>query len=175
MFIEFFYELRKRGVKVGPQEAIAVAEALWRELHDSTLDGFYDVARALCVHREQDLDAFDTAFASYFKGIELEALQITEELLEWLKDAKPERELTDEERALLESIDLQEARRRLEQRLREQRERHDGGNRWVGTGGTSPHGRGGTHPSGISVGNGPPRRQRRVGARRRAPLSQPAR
>ena len=84
-----------------------------RELHDSTLDGFYDVARALCVHREQDLDAFDTAFASYFKGIEVEALQITEELLEWLKDAKPKRELTDEERALLESIDLQEARRQI--------------------------------------------------------------
>jgi uncharacterized protein with von Willebrand factor type A (vWA) domain len=156
VFIEFFYELRKRGLKVGPQEAIAVAEALWLELHESTLDGFYDVARALCVHREQDLDAFDTAFAAFFHGIELEALQITEELLEWLKDAKPKRELTDEERALLESLDLQEARRRLEERLREQRERHDGGNRWVGTGGRSPHGRGGTHPTGISVGSGPP-------------------
>ena len=52
MFIEFFYELRKRGVKVGPQEVLAVGEALARDLHETTLDGFYDVARALCVHRE---------------------------------------------------------------------------------------------------------------------------
>src|SRR6476620_1316675 len=125
MFIEFFYELRKRGVKVGPQEVLAVAEALSRDLHETTLDGFYDVARALCVHREQDLDAFDTAFASYFHGIELEALQISEELLQWLQDNAPRRELTDEERKLLESIDLKEARRRLEERLKEQRARHD--------------------------------------------------
>jgi uncharacterized protein with von Willebrand factor type A (vWA) domain len=72
VFVEFFYELRKRGVKVGPQELLTVAEALSRDLHETTLDGFYEVARALCVHREQDLDAFDTAFASYFHGIELE-------------------------------------------------------------------------------------------------------
>src|SRR5260370_14031619 len=124
MFIEFFYELRKRGVKVGLQEAVAVAEALGRELHDTTLDGFYDVARALCVHREQDLDAFDTAFAAYFEGLELEAVQISQELLHWLANELPRRELTDEERALLESLDLKEVRRRLEERLREQRERH---------------------------------------------------
>src|SRR5581483_5061698 len=156
MFIEFFYELRKRGVKVGPQEAIAVAEALGRELHDTTLDGFYDVARALCVHREQDLDAFDTAFAAYFQGLEVESLQISEELLDWLENEAPRRELTDEERKLLESLDLREVRRRLQERLREQRERHDRGNRWVGTAGTSPFGRAGTNPSGISVGEGPP-------------------
>lgn len=155
MFIDFFYELRRRGLKVGPTEALAVATALGRELHDTTLDGFYEVTRALCVHREQDLDAFDTAFASYFHGIELEALQIADEVLTWLKDEVPRSELTEEERALLESIDLAEARRRLAERLREQRGRHDGGNRWVGTGGTSPFGRGGTHPTGIAVGDGP--------------------
>src|SRR5919206_387415 len=140
MFVPFLYELRDRGVKVGAQEALSLAQALGLGLHETTLDGFYEVARALCVHREQDLDAFDTAFATYFHGLEVEALQISEELLDWLKEAKPKRELTDEERALLESLDLQEARRRLEERLREQRERHDRGNRWVGTGGTSPHG-----------------------------------
>jgi uncharacterized protein with von Willebrand factor type A (vWA) domain len=156
MFIEFLYELRKRGVKVGPQEAVALAEALARDLHETSLDGFYDVARSLLVHREQDLDAFDTAFAAYFQGIEIEAIQLTDELLEWLKNEAPRRELTDEERAMLESLDLDEVRRRLQERLREQRERHDRGNRWVGTGGSSPHGRGGTHPSGISVGEGPP-------------------
>src|SRR5678815_5038237 len=106
VFVDFLYELRKRGVKVGPQEALALSDALALELHDTTLDGFYDVARALLVHREQDLDAFDTAFASYFEGIEIEALKLTEELLEWLADAAPRRELTDEERELLEKIDL---------------------------------------------------------------------
>ena len=155
MFIDFFFELRKRGVKVGAQEALAVADALSRDLHETTLDGFYDIARALCVHREQDLDGFDTAFAAYFQGIETEALHISEELLDWLADAVPRRELSGEERKLLESIDLAEARKRLQERLAEQRERHDRGNRWVGTGGTSPHGRGGAHPSGISVGDMP--------------------
>ena len=104
MFVEFLYELRKRGVKVGPQEALALSDALSLDLHDTTLDGFYDVARALLVHREQDLDAFDTAFAAYFEGIEVEALQLSEELLEWLENAAPRRELTDEERELLEKI-----------------------------------------------------------------------
>jgi uncharacterized protein with von Willebrand factor type A (vWA) domain len=155
MFVDFFYELRKRGLRVGAQEALAVADALSRDLHDTSLDGFYDVARSLCVHREQDLDAFDTAFASYFHGIELESIKITEELLDWLEKAAPRRDLTDEERALLTKLDLAEVRRRLEERLREQKGRHDRGNKWVGTGGTSPHGRGGTHPSGISVGDAP--------------------
>ena len=121
MFVEFLYELRKRGVKVGPQEALALSDALALELHDTTLDGFYDVARALLVHREQDLDAFDTAFAAYFEGIEVEALQLTEELLEGLENAAPRGELTDEERELLEKIDLKEARRRLMERCAENR------------------------------------------------------
>ncbi len=156
MFVDFFYELRRRGVRVGAQEALAVAEALARDLHDTTLDGFYDVARSLCVHREQDLDAFDTAFAAYFHGIEIEAVQISDEIFEWLKKNAERRDLTDEERRLLESIDLDEVRRRLQERLREQRERHDRGNKWVGTGGTSPHGRGGVNPSGVAVGEGAP-------------------
>ena len=154
MFVEFLYELRQRGVKVGPQEAMTLARALGRELHAGTLDGFYDVARALCVKREQELDAFDRAFAHHFKGVPDEAIKITEELLEWLRDPKERRPLTDEEKKLLEGIDLDEARRRMRERLQEQRGRHDGGSKWIGTGGTSPHGRGGTHPTGIRVGEG---------------------
>jgi uncharacterized protein with von Willebrand factor type A (vWA) domain len=154
MFVEFFYELRKRGVKVGPQEANAVAAALSRDLHGTSLDGFYQVARALCVHREQDLDAFDTAFAAHFHGVTQEAIEITEEMLEWLEQNAPRRELTDEEMKMLERLDLKEARQRLKERLAEQRERHDRGNKWVGTGGTSPHGKGGQHENGIRVGDG---------------------
>src|SRR6516162_7343877 len=117
MFVDFLYELRKRGVKVGPQEAVTLARALEAELHGATLDGFYQVARALCVHREQDLDAFDAAFAAHFHGVTELSLQITDELLKWLAEEAPRRELTDEERRMLESLDLAEARRRLEERL----------------------------------------------------------
>src|SRR5438270_1554833 len=121
MFVPFLYELRERGVKVGAQEALSLAQALGLGLHRGTLDGFYQVARALCVHREQDLDAFDTAFAVHFKGVTEEAIELTEEMLRWLEEAVPKRELTDEERDLLERLDLKEAKRRLEERLAEQR------------------------------------------------------
>ncbi len=151
-FVPFLYELRARKVKVGPQEAVALASALVRGLHDSSLDGFYHVARAICVHREADLDAFDEAFLSHFRGIEVESVKLIDELEEWLKDPRNKRELSAEELAALESIDMEELRRRLQERLREQKGRHDGGNRWIGTGGTSPFGAGGQNPSGLRVG-----------------------
>ncbi|HLM42604.1 MAG TPA: VWA containing CoxE family protein, partial [Myxococcaceae bacterium] len=70
MFLPFLYELRRRGVPVGAQEALALAAALKAGLHDSSLDGFYHVARALLVHAETHLDAFDQAFLAHFKGME---------------------------------------------------------------------------------------------------------
>ncbi|HEX9577007.1 MAG TPA: VWA domain-containing protein [Myxococcales bacterium] len=155
MFVEFLYELRDKGVKVGAQEALSLAEALGLELHKGTLDGFYEVARALCVHREQDLDAFDRAFAHHFRGVPDEALALTEEMLRWLEQPVSKRVLSELEKELLERIDLQEARRRLRERIVSQRARHDRGNRHVGTGGTAPHGAGGTHRSGIKVGDAP--------------------
>ncbi|MEO6950619.1 MAG: VWA domain-containing protein [Polyangia bacterium] len=155
MFVDFLYELRRTGVRVGAQEALALADALGKDLHGTSLDGFYDVARSLLVHREGDLDAFDAAFSSYFHGIELRSAEIADELLEWLRDPVARKQLTDEEKAMLESLDLDELKRRFRERLAEQKERHDGGNRWIGTGGTSPFGRGGYHPTGMSVGDGP--------------------
>ena len=85
MFVEFLYELRDKGVHVGAQEALSLAQALNLELHKGTLDGFYEVARSLCVHREQDLDAFDRAFAHHFRGVPDDALALTEEMLQWLE------------------------------------------------------------------------------------------
>jgi len=152
-FVPFLYELRARKVKVGTQEALALAQALSASLHDSSLDGFYHVARALTVHREQDLDAFDQAFASHFRGVRVASLDLVKELEDWLKDPRHRRELTAEERRMLESFDLAELRRRFEERMREQNERHDGGSRWIGTGGTSPFGSHGAHPSGVRVGS----------------------
>src|SRR4051812_50156186 len=112
MFVPFLYELRDRGVKVGAQEALSLAEALRLGMHKGTLDGFYEVARALCVHREQDLDAFDRAFAHHFRGVTEEALAITDEVLQWLAQPVSRRQLTEMEKELLERLDLPQAPRR---------------------------------------------------------------
>lgn len=144
MFIPFLYELRSRKVPVGTQEAVALAAALKAGLHDSSLEGFYYVARALLVHDEKHLDAYDQAFAKIFEGIESKALELHEQLLEWVKDAAARLpELTPEEKALLEQFDAEELERLFEERLREQKDRHDGGNKWIGTAGASPFGHSG--------------------------------
>jgi len=155
VFTEFLYELRERGLRVGSHEAMSLARAVSLGLHGSRLDGFYAVARALCVHREQDLDGFDRAFAHHFRGVTDDALALTEEMLEWLEHPKPGRELSDEEKQVLDSLDLEEMRKLLRERLAEQRERHDGGSKWIGTGGASPFGRGGKGAQGLRVGEGP--------------------
>jgi len=153
MFVPFLYELRKRGVPVGPTEALSLAKALQKGLHDSSLDGFYDVSRALLVHSERHLDDFDLVFASYFRGLDVEVKKLKDELFDWLKDAREsDRQLTDEEKAFLEGLDPEEIQRMFEERLAEQKERHDGGNKWVGTGGTSPFGNAGKAPQGFRVG-----------------------
>jgi len=152
VFVPFLFELRKRKVKVGLQEANALARALVMGLHDSSLDGFYHVARALCVHGEADLDAFDEAFLACFRGVEGRSLELVKELEDWLRDPRARLELSPEELAMLQHLDLDELRRLFEQRLREQKERHDGGDRWIGTGGKSPFGAHGAHPTGVRVG-----------------------
>src|SRR5277367_638603 len=129
MFVEFLYEVRRSGVRVGAQEAIALASALQKGLHGDSLDGFYEVARAVLVHRTEDLDGFDAAFASYFHGVERASLDLTDELMKWLADPVARRELSDEEKALLEKLDLDELRKRFLERLAEQKGRHDRGNK----------------------------------------------
>lgn len=150
-------ELRGRGVPVGMQETVALAGALARGLHESSLERFYFVARALLVHDESRLDDFDQVFSHVFEGVPYSSKKIAEELHDWLKDPIARRELTDAEKAAVPELNLDELLRLFEERLREQKERHDGGGRWIGTGGTSPFGTGGTNPAGISLRSGPPR------------------
>jgi uncharacterized protein with von Willebrand factor type A (vWA) domain len=152
LVVAFLFELRARGVRVGTEELLALAKALTSGVHDSSLDGFYHAARAILVHRESDLDAFDQAFATQFRGAQRAGLALAEELIEWLKSPSLRRELSAEELAALEALDPETLRRMFEQRMREQKERHDGGNRWIGTGGTSPFGAFGRHPTGLRVG-----------------------
>ncbi|MGQ0505705.1 MAG: vWA domain-containing protein [Myxococcaceae bacterium] len=153
MFLPFLYELRRRKVPIGTQEALALAAALKKGLHESSLEGFYHVARALLVHSETQLDAFDQAFAVIFKGAEDAGVELTRDLLAWLQNARQRvGELTPEERALYDSLSLDELREMFEERLREQKERHDGGSKWIGTGGKSPFGHSGAARKGVRVG-----------------------
>jgi uncharacterized protein with von Willebrand factor type A (vWA) domain len=152
-FLNFLYRLRKFDVPVGAQEAVALAQAMQIGLHENSLDGFYYLARSLMIHREGHLDAFDQAFLAEFKGVEGEHVRLKEELMEWLKDAKLKLEqLSPEERALAESLDLEELKKLFEQRQGEQKERHDRGNKWIGTAGTSPFGRQGGKKEGVRAG-----------------------
>lgn len=154
VLVPFFYELRRRKLRVGPTELNALAKALVMGLHESSLDGFYYVARALLVHSETELDIFDEAFGAHFRGIERQAAALAADIEHWLKDPAQLLHLSEEQRALLEALDMDDVRRLFEERLREQKERHEGGNRWIGSGGTSPFGTGGQHPSGLRVGGG---------------------
>ena len=151
-FVPFLYELRARKVKVGAQEATALAKALMLGLHESSLDGFYHLARAICVHRESDLDKFDEAFLYHFKGIEAQSLELVTELEAWLADPANRKELSPEEWGAMKSLDMAELKKLFEERMKEQKGRHQGGNRWIGTGGTSPFGAMGQNPSGLRVG-----------------------
>jgi len=154
VLIDFLFELRKRKVPVSTHEWMALMEAMAKGLHESSLDGFYRLARTLCVKDIALYDAYDEAFLAYFKDIYPEALQLTEQLIEWLNDPKAFDALTAEQRKALEGLDLEKLRELFAQRLKEQKERHDGGNRWIGTGGTSPFGTGGKNPNAMRVGGG---------------------
>lgn len=154
LLVPFFYELRAQRLKVGPTELLALARAMQHDLHDDRLDGFYYLARSILVHREQDLDPFDQAFSAHFKDKVFAAEQFTKDLLDWLDDPANLREMSEEERALVQALDMDEVRRLFEERMRDQKARHEGGNRFIGTGGTSPFGNNGFNPAGVRVGRG---------------------
>lgn len=167
MFLGFFYHLRHRGLAVGVQEWMTLMEGLSLGLAGESQATFYHLARCLVVKRETQLDLFDQCFLEHFKGVEAPQA-VKDELEEWLKNAKMPRPLSPEELARLKKLDLDELKRLFEERMAEQKERHDGGNRWIGTGGTSPFGHGGQHPSGIRVhGTGGGRSALKVAGERR--------
>ncbi len=124
---------------------------LEKGMHDCSLLSFYNLAKATLIKSETYYDAFDRVFARVFHGVEGE-LSASEDLLDWLNDPKNFEGLTEEQREMLENLDADELMRRFLETLEEQDERHDGGGRWIGTGGHSPFGHGGEHPTGIRVG-----------------------
>lgn len=153
MFLDLFYGLRDEGVPVAIQEWQAFLTALERGLHGSSLLRFYHLGRACLVKSETYFDAYDRVFQRVFKGVE-GALgdEVTSAVMEWLKNPENFPDLTPEQLAELEKLASDELMRKFFETLAEQTERHDGGDRWVGTGGKSPYGHGGQHPTGIRVG-----------------------
>jgi hypothetical protein len=152
MFVDFFYHLRGYGLKVTITEWLTLMRALAGGHSRADLSVFYHLARALLVKRESDYDTYDRSFASFFMGLE-DHFNVDDELVQWLSNPiLPE--ISDEDRAKLEALSLDDLRQKFLERLAEQKERHDGGNKWIGTGGTSPFGHGGEHPTGIRVGGG---------------------
>lgn len=151
MFTKFFYTLKNFGVPVSMNEWQTLLEALEGGMAGSSLTGFYHLCRALLVKTEAHYDRFDMAFAAFFGDIETPE-GLPDKIWEWLNKELPELEITEEMKRNHHQLDWDELKRMLEERLAEQSEEHHGGNRWIGTGGTSPFGHSGYHPGGIRIG-----------------------
>ena len=151
MLIDFFFTLRDAKVPVTIKEFLTLLEALDKNVIAPSLDAFYYLARLTLVKDEAHFDKFDKAFGAYFKGIDTVFDTKADIPLDWLIK-RLERELTPEQKAELQKLGYDKLMARLQELLKEQKERHEGGSKWIGTGGTSPFGHGGTNPEGIRIG-----------------------
>jgi uncharacterized protein with von Willebrand factor type A (vWA) domain len=151
MLIDFFFTLKSAKVPVTIREFLTLLEALEKSVIAPSLDEFYYLARLTLVKDEAHFDKFDRAFGAFFKGVETVFDAKAEIPLDWLLK-RFERELTPEQKAQLQKLGYDKLMERLNQLLQEQKERHEGGGKWIGTGGTSPFGNGGTNPEGIRIG-----------------------
>ncbi|MBC2742263.1 MAG: hypothetical protein HGJ93_04215 [Desulfosarcina sp.] len=158
MFLAFFYKLKEMGVPVSPTAFLTLHRALSNRLI-SSLDEFYTASRAILVKSERYFDLFDQVFAHHFQGAELpdvEGLEVDEMaramLEQWLKDPKAMADALGMDEEQLNRMTPEELLEYFRERLKDQDGRHDGGSKWIGTGGTSPVGHSGYHPGGMRVG-----------------------
>ena len=151
MLIDFFYTLKDAKIPVSIKEFLLLLEALQKNVITHSLDDFYYLSRITLVKDEAHFDKFDKAFGMYFKGIDAVFGSNPDIPLDWLLQ-RMQRELTDEQKLQLEKYGYDKLMNRLKELMAEQKERHEGGNKWIGTGGTSPFGNGGTNPEGIRIG-----------------------
>jgi uncharacterized protein with von Willebrand factor type A (vWA) domain len=162
MLIEFFLKLRQGGVPVSIKEFLVLIAALEKQLAFGSVEEFYHLARTCLVKDEKFFDRYDLVFAAYFKGvvgIDAAAAVIPED---WLRKLV-EKNLSDEEKKLIESLGgWDKLMETLKKRLEEQKGRHQGGSKWIGTGGTSPFGAYGYNPEGIRIGQHESRNRRAV-------------
>ena len=151
MLIDFFFTLKSAKIPVSIKEFLVLLEALEKQVIAPSLDDFYYLSRITLVKDEANFDKFDKAFGAYFHGVETLFEKNPEIPLDWLMK-RLERELTPEQKAALEKFGYDKLMDRLKELLEEQKGRHEGGNKWIGTGGTSPFGNGGNNPEGIRIG-----------------------
>ncbi|MGA7816670.1 vWA domain-containing protein [Caballeronia sp.] len=152
MLIDFFYSLRSAKLPVSIKEYLTLLEALKAQVIAPSLDEFYFLARMTLVKDEKYFDKFDQAFGAYFNGIAALEEDAFDVPLDWLKK-RLERDFTPEEKRQIEALGgLDKLMERLKELLDEQNERHEGGSKWIGSGGTSPFGNGGYNPEGIRIG-----------------------
>jgi uncharacterized protein with von Willebrand factor type A (vWA) domain len=153
MFQRFFTELRAARVPVSLKEYLVLVEALEKDAIAPNVEDFYYLSRAALVKDERHLDKFDRVFGHVFKRLENTSEAVSAEIpAEWLR-ALTEKFLTDEEKAQIEALGgWDKLMETLKERLEEQQKRHEGGNKWIGTGGTSPYGNSGYNPEGIRIG-----------------------
>jgi uncharacterized protein with von Willebrand factor type A (vWA) domain len=161
MFTDFFYILRNAGVPVTLKEFLAFLDAMESHVIDPDVEDFYYLARTTLVKDERFIDPFDKAFAHYFKGAEKFVAALLGDIPpEWL-EGPMDKMFTDEEIEAIKTMGGWDAvLEAFRERLAEQDEEHHGGDKWIGTGGTSPYGSGGYNPEGIRVGEGGQRQGR---------------
>jgi uncharacterized protein with von Willebrand factor type A (vWA) domain len=153
MFLNFFTELRAAKVPVTLREYLTLLEGLDSDLAEKKVEDFYYLSRTCLVKDERNLDKFDKVFGHVFKGLEnmTQALDQAEIPQEWLRRLA-EKYLTEEEKKQIEALGWEKLFETLKGRLKEQRDRHQGGSKWIGTAGTSPFGAFGYNPEGIRIG-----------------------
>ena len=163
MLVRFFFDLRAAGVPVSITEFLTLLEALQARIAFVSAEEFYYLARLVLIKDERHFDRFDRVFAEHFAGAEkLFATLLAEVPADWLK-LVAERVLSDEEKRQIESLgSWDKLLDTLRERLKEQQARHQGGNKWIGTGGTSPFGSGGYNPEGVRIGSEGKRQRRGV-------------
>jgi uncharacterized protein len=163
VFINFFLELRQGKVPVSLKEYLTLLEAMQQNLAEYSVENFYYLSRAALVKDERNLDKFDRVFGQVFKGLEPEQDGLPAEIPEeWLRKLS-ELYLTEEEKAKIEALGgFEKLLEELKKRIEEQQKRHQGGNKWIGTGGTSPFGAYGYNPEGVRIGQQGSRQRRAV-------------
>ena len=163
MFFDLFYELKSAKVPVSLKEYLTLLEAMEHNIAEFDVNNFYYLSRSCLVKDERNLDKFDRVFGTVFKGLEPAEEGVTAEIPEeWLRKLT-ELHLTDEEKAQIEALGgWEKIMEELKKRLEEQEKRHQGGNKWIGTGGTSPFGAYGYNPEGIRIGQDRSRNRRAV-------------
>lgn len=164
MFLNFFTTLREAKVPVTLKEYLSLMEAMDRGVIDMEVEDFYYLARTALVKDERNLDKFDRVFSHVFKGLDsmADAVDVQDLPEEWLRKMS-EKFLSPEEMAEIEALGgFEKLMETLKERLEEQKKRHEGGNKWIGTGGTSPFGANGYNPEGVRIGQDKSRHRRAV-------------